>query len=87
MRIPSPPKSITDNPEPVRLGDGSYLMLFSIHDKKYEGLLPWEHTEIRLATSPDGFEWTVNPTILGYVGTSCVVEMPDGTLYIYYGNR
>jgi hypothetical protein len=87
VRIPAPANSITDNPQPIRLADGSYLMLLQIHDKKYEGLPPWEHTEIHLATSADGFDWTVNPTIIGYGGTSCVVEMPDGTLYIYYVNR
>jgi hypothetical protein len=41
--------------------------------------------EIHLATSADGFNWTPDPTIIGYGGTSCVVEAPDGTLYIYYG--
>ena len=47
----------------------------------------WEHTEIHLATSADGFNWTTNPTVIGYGGTSCVIEMQDGTLYIYYVNR
>jgi hypothetical protein len=86
VRIPAPANSITDNPEPIQLADGSYLMLYQIHDKKYEGLPPWEHTEIYLATSTDGFTWTTNPTIIGYGGTSCVVEGADGTLYLYYGH-
>jgi hypothetical protein len=87
VRIPASPNTIVDNPQPIRLADGSYLMLFSIHDKKYEGQGdPWDFTEIRLATSMDGFLWTVKPKVIGYGGTSCVVEMPDGTLYIYYVN-
>ncbi len=89
VRIETPPHSIIDNPQPIRLADGSYLMLYQIHDVKYEGsgALPWEHTEIHLATSVDGFNWTANPTIIGYGGTSCVVETADGTLLIYYVNR
>jgi hypothetical protein len=86
LRIPAPPNSIADNPEPIRLADGTYLMLYQIHDIKYEGLPPWEHTEIHLATSVDGFNWIANPTVIGYGGTSCVVEMQDGTLLIYYGH-
>ncbi len=89
VRIETPPHSIIDNPQPIRLADGSYLMLYQIHDVKYEGAgsLPWEHTEIHLAASVDGFNWNTNPTIIGYGGTSCVVETADGTLLIYYVNR
>ena len=85
-RIPGVEHAIVDNPQPIRLMDGSYLMLFSVHDLSHEGQPePWTYTEIRLATSTDGFNWTVNPNIIGYGGTSCVVELPDGRLYIYYG--
>ncbi len=87
VRIEAPPHTITDNPQPIRLADGTYLMLYQNHDVQYEGSLPWEHTEIHLATSADGFNWTTNPTVIGYGGTSCVIEMQDGTLYIYYVNR
>jgi len=88
LRIPATPNAIVDNPQPIRLKDGSYLMLFQIRDKKYEGSpAPWEHTEIHLATSLDAFTWIVNPAILGYGGTSCLIEMPDGTLLLYYVNR
>ncbi len=87
LRIPAIPNSVVDNPEPIRLSDGSYLMVFSIHDRKYEGQLPWKHTEIRLAASTDGYQWAVNPKIFGYGGTSCVVEAQDGTLFIYYVDR
>jgi len=86
LRIPGPANSIVDNPEPIRLADGSYLMLYQVHDKKLEALPPWERDEIHLATSADGFNWTANPTIIGYGGTSCVVEASDGTLYLYYGH-
>jgi len=87
FRIPGPANSIVDNPEPIRLADGSYLMLYQVHDKKLENLLPWERDEIHLATSTDGYDWNPNPAILGYGGTSCVVEVSDGTLYIYYGTK
>jgi hypothetical protein len=85
VRIPSPPDSITDNPQPIRLSDGSYLMLYQVHEVQYEGQPPWLHTEIHLATSADGLRWTPSPTVIGYGGTSCVVEATDGTLFIYYG--
>jgi hypothetical protein len=85
VRIPSPVDSITDNPQPIRLANGSFLMLYQIHEKKYEGLPPWQHTEIHLATSTDALNWTTNPTIIGYGGTSCVIEAADGTMYLYYG--
>ncbi len=87
VRIEAPPNSIADNPQPIRLADGTYLMLYQIHDRKYEGTLPWEHTEIHLATSTDGFAWTANPTVIGYGGTSFVIELQDGTLLIYFVNR
>ena len=88
VRIPADPNKIVDNPQPIQLNDGSYLMLFTVHDKKYDGQMdPWNFTEMRLATSTDGFDWTVKSTVIGYGGTSCVVEMPDGTLYVYYVNR
>jgi hypothetical protein len=87
IRIPSPPHSITDNPQPLRLADGSYLMLFQIHDIQYEGQLPWLHTEIHVARSADTLNWAADPTIIGYGGTSCIVEAPDGTLYLYYVAR
>jgi hypothetical protein len=61
-------------------------MLYQVHDRALEALPPWERDEIHLATSPDGFDWTTNPTIIGYGGTSCVVEAADGTLYLYYGH-
>jgi len=87
VRLPAPPRSIIDNAQPIRRADGTYLMLYQIHDIKYEGLLPWLHTEIHLATSADGFNWVMNPTIIGYGGTSVVVETEDGALFIYFVNK
>jgi hypothetical protein len=84
LRIQAPANSIADNPEPIRLADGSYLMLFQIHDKKDEALPPWERNEMRLATSTDGYDWITNPTVIGYGGTSCIVELADGTLVLHY---
>jgi len=87
LRIQADPNMMIDNPQPIQLNDGSYLMLFSSHPADRSGQPdPWEFTETRLATSADGFEWTVNPTVIGLGGTSCAVEMPDGTLYVYYVN-
>ena len=87
VRIEALPHTITDNPQPIRLNDGTYLMVYQNHDIQYEGSLPWEHTEIHLATSTDGYTWTTDPTVIVYGGTSCVVETADGTLYLYYVNR
>ena len=89
VRISSAPGIVTDNPQPIRLVDGSYLMVYQTHRKSDEGsgAGPWDFTEIHLATSTDALNWTPNSRIIGYGGTSCVVEMPDGTLYIYLVNR
>jgi hypothetical protein len=88
MRIAVEGDMVPDNPQPIRLAGGGYLMVFGRHDIGHEGQMkPWEFTEIRLATSSDGFNWTVDPEVIGYGGTCCVVEMPDGTLYVYYVNR
>jgi hypothetical protein len=87
VRIPKPPDYLTlNNPEPIRLKNGSYLMLYQTQDKKHEGRPEWE-AEIHLAISKDGFNWTPDPKIIGYGGTSGVIELPDGTLLIYYGTR
>jgi hypothetical protein len=86
-RIQMPPGYLyINNPEPVRLMDGNYLMLYQIQDTRHEGRPDWM-AEIHLATSTDGFTWTPDPEIIGYGGTSCVVEAPDGTLFIYYGTQ
>jgi hypothetical protein len=86
-RIQMPPGYLyINNPEPIRLMDGSYLMLYQVQDIKHEGRPDWM-AEIHLATSDDGFNWTPNPENIGYGGTSCVVEAPDGILFIYYGTQ
>jgi len=88
VRIPADSSTVVHNPQPIQLNDRSYLMLFSVHPTDRSGQVdPWTFTETHLATSTDGFDWTANPTIIGYGGTSCAVEMPDGTLYVYYVNR
>jgi hypothetical protein len=88
MRILAIPPFIVDNAQPIRLGNGSYLMLYQIHDAKFtDQPAPWTFTEIHLATSADGSNWTANPKVIGLGGTACLVEMPDRTLYIYYVNR
>lgn len=89
MRLMPPADNlIMDNAQPIHLASGGYLMLYQLHDvKNADHPTPWTFTEIHLATSADGLNWTPNPKIIGYGGTSCIVEMPDGTLYIYYVNR
>jgi hypothetical protein len=87
LRIPAETGTMVDNPEPIQLEDGTYLMLFSSHNKSDSGKPePWTFTQIRLATSTDGLDWSINPTVIGYGGTSCVIETEDGTLLIYYGH-
>jgi hypothetical protein len=83
IRILAPADTITDNPQPIRLADGSYLLLYQNIGIKDVGNPP--KNEIHLATSADGFNWTANPTVIEHGGTTCVIEASDGTLYIYFG--
>lgn len=83
LRIVAPANSFAGDAEPIRLTDGSYLMSFSILDKKYAA--DPVKSELHIATSADGYNWTANPSVITHGGTSCVVEMTDGTLLLYYG--
>jgi hypothetical protein len=88
IRIAAPTGFIVNNSQPIRLSNGTYLMLYQMLDAKdMDRPAPWTYTEIHLAASTDAFNWTANPTVIGYGGTSCVVETPGGTLLIYYVNR
>lgn len=89
MRISAPADNIVvNNAQPIRLTDGSYLMLYQLHDAQFtDRPAPWTYTEIHIATSTDGFNWTANPTVIAYGGTACVVETADGVLFVYYVNR
>lgn len=88
MRIPASAGVIVDDAQPIRLLDGSYLMLYQMLDAEdMDQPAPWTYTQLRLATSGDALNWTVNPTVIGYGGTSCIVETAGGTLFIYYVNR
>jgi hypothetical protein len=53
---------MTDDPEPIRLSDSNYRMLYQTSELGNEGRLPWEYTEIPLATSTDSFQWKTNAT-------------------------
>jgi hypothetical protein len=86
MRIPPSPKTALDNPQPVRLRDGSYLMLYQSADDASLGQPDAWRKDIHLATSTDGYNWTTNLATIANGGTSALVETPDGTLFIYYGN-
>ena len=85
LRIPAAGPATTDlpyDPSPVHLLGGGYMMAFAINPTN--PVIP-TGGQYRLATSDDGFTWTVNPTVLAEGGTSCLVETADGTLYFYYG--
>lgn len=73
---------------PIRLHDGGYLMSYEVFD---DGMMdhpdPWTFTEIHLAMSADGFNWTPAGGVIGHGGTQTLVEMPDGTLLIYFVNQ
>jgi hypothetical protein len=84
MRILASPGYIVNNSQPIQLKEDGYLMLYQIHDATLtDHPNPWTFTEIHLATSGDGINWAPDPKIIGYGGTACIVEMLDGTLYIY----
>ena len=61
-----------------------YLMAFMINPSN-----PFDpiKAQYRLATSVDGFSWTVNTKVFAEGGTSCLVERADGTLFFYYGSK
>jgi hypothetical protein len=88
MRILAPAGFIVNDAQPIRLLDGGYLMLYQMNDAKLQDQpAPWTFTELRLATSMDALNWTIDPRVIGYGGTSCIVQTADGTLFIYYVNR
>jgi hypothetical protein len=88
MRISAPAGFIINDAQPVRLLDGSYLMLYQmLNATLMDQPEPWTYTELRLAASADALNWTADPRVIGYGGTSCIVETGDGTLFIYYVNR
>jgi hypothetical protein len=88
MRIPAPPGFIINDAQPIRLLDGSYLMLYQrLEITRADEPEPWTYTELRLATSADALNWTADPRVIGHGGTSCIVQAADGTLFIYYVDR
>jgi hypothetical protein len=88
MRVPAPAGFIVNDAQPIRVSDASYLMLYQMLDlTRADQPEPWTYTEVRLATSADALTWTVDPRVIGYGGTSCIVQTADGTLFIYYVNR
>jgi hypothetical protein len=85
VRIPLDGISTTD-PHSIQLRAGGYMMVYTVHR---EGNYSDEQArlaaiEIRIASSADGFTWTVNPTLITYGSVPGLVETADGTLYIYY---
>jgi hypothetical protein len=69
------PTDMPGDPSAIHLIGGGYLMAFMINPTE-----PYIATggQYRLATSDDGFTWTVNPTIFAEGGTSYLVETSDG---------
>jgi len=85
VRITQPPDYVSlNNPQPFRRADGSFILLYQQQNKTHAGRAEWQ-AEIHLATSADALNWTADPAVIAYGGTSCAVEMPDGTYFIYYG--
>jgi hypothetical protein len=85
MCIPAQAGFIVNDAQPIRLLDGSYLILYQRLDlTRADQPEPWTYTELRLATSADSLNWTADPAVIGYGGTSCIVQMADGTLFVYY---
>jgi hypothetical protein len=78
--IPSGAFKVAD-PNPIQCIDGIYRMAYKV--KPIETESP-EYDEVYLAESADGFTWTSGllPIIKGSVPT--LVELPNGTLRIYY---
>lgn len=88
MCIPAPANRNLNNHQPIHLSNGSYMMVYgSYAPEMMDKPKPWTYAEIRLAISTDGFNWIVNPTVMGYGVTSRIVETADGTLFIYYVNQ
>jgi hypothetical protein len=86
MRVPAPPGFIVNDAQPIRLLDGSYLMLYQMLDiAQADQPNPPSYTELRLAASVDALNWTVDPEAIGHGGTSCIVQTRDGTLFIFGG--
>jgi hypothetical protein len=85
LRIAAASPKQTDmpmDPSPIHLLSGGYLMSFAINPTDPPVATKGQY---RLATSADGFTWSVNPTVFAEGGTSCLVETFDGTLFFYYG--
>lgn len=76
------PTDMPYDPSPIHLVGGGYLMAFMINPTEPSIATGGQY---RLATSDDGFTWTVNPKVFAEGGTSCPVETSDGTLLFYYG--
>jgi hypothetical protein len=82
IRIPIPSGAFrAADPNPIQCIDGIYRMAYKV--KPIETESP-EYDEVYLAESTDGFTWTSGllPLIKGSVPT--LVELPNGTLRIYY---
>ncbi len=76
------PTDLPTDPSIIHLAAGGYLMAFMINPTDPPVAIKAQY---RLATSDDGFTWTVKPAVFVEGGTSSLVETADGTLYFYYG--
>jgi hypothetical protein len=69
-----------NNPQPIKLSNGDYLMLYQLSKQDNPD------AEIHLATSKNGYDWIIDPRIIGYGGTCCLIQAANGTLFIYNAN-
>lgn len=76
----------TTDPHPIQLRAGGYMMVYAVYREgtHTDEQARLEAIEIHIASSADGFNWTVNPGPIGYGSVPGLVETADGTLDIYY---
>jgi hypothetical protein len=77
---------LISDPHPISLRTGGYLMAYSIlpPGNYADDFAKIAAVEIRLASSTDGFNWTLKPEPIWHGGVPGLVETEDGTLLIYF---
>jgi hypothetical protein len=82
MRVPVMGNvTLVADPHPIRLHTGSFLMAYKIIPAG--GQTPQDDL-VRLARSADGLNWILDPGSIVRGSVPGLVEMPDGTLFLYY---
>lgn len=81
VRIAASGAEVICDPDPIRLQNGNYLMVYKIRPA---GQMGPNSDQVYLATSTDGLDWATidSPIVTGSVPG--LVQLGDGTLLIYY---